>query len=563
MTPSLRMASIILLTFFSISCSHPTDDGIVRGRKAASALMDSVEYLMDDYPEYADSMMQRIDSHSICNKKQRARYALLSTATHYKTYQPFTNDSLISEAVQYFSTSKNLDYRFLSYYYLGCVYMEIDKMTDASKAYAQAEYMVDKIDNDYWKGLLYSQLGLLFNLAIDYNRAEDYYIKSDYCFRQAGKKLHSLHALFNLSWTYSNKAEYDKADSVLCTLENNSILLEDSILYKDWLYKRLSCYVYWNNIDSATRLLNEYDLYVENTSSFGYLIMMARYLNSINDYEKSVFFLDKAMKCYLSVSDSVYLYYESYKLAKNKGQLDKSLDYLQKYSSIQDSDVRNTLMKPILGAQYDIYRTVAELEMIKSRNKTTILISSFTVFFLMVLTLYIIGRYKKREADNRMRDYISTINELTTQISINQDKISNLNSRVREMLRQQFDSSDYLYTRFYEQIDDNKKAERIYRVVKKQLEDFTTSKYICRIDELLDEAFEGIMSRLSSADLDIKEKDLLLLRFVLAGFSAKSIAAILGETHLNISQRKKRMLDKIQLKSPKLMEELRIALNSK
>ena len=131
------------------------------------------------------------------------------------------------------------------------------------------------------------------------------------------------------------------------------------------------------------------------------------------------------------------------------------------------------------------------------------------------------------------------------------------------MLRQQFNPSDYLYTRYYEQIDDNKKAERLYRVVRNQVEDFTNRKNIEHIDELLNETFDGIMSKVLSSGIDIKEKDLLLLRFALAGFSSKSIAALLGETHLNVNQRKKRLLDKIQIKDPKLMNELSIALNNK
>ena len=131
------------------------------------------------------------------------------------------------------------------------------------------------------------------------------------------------------------------------------------------------------------------------------------------------------------------------------------------------------------------------------------------------------------------------------------------------MLRQQFNPSDYLYTRYYEQLDDNKKAERLYRVVKNQMEGFTNRKNIDRIDELLNETFDGIMNKVLSSGIDIKEKDLLLLRFVLAGFSSKSIAALLGETHLNVNQRKKRLLDKIQIKDPKLMSELSNALNNK
>ena len=94
-----------------------------------------------------------------------------------------------------------------------------------------------------------------------------------------------------------------------------------------------------------------------------------------------------------------------------------------------------------------------------------------------------------------------------------------------------------------------------------ELEITTNQKNISRIDELLDEAFDGIMTKLLSSGLEIKEKDLLLLRFALAGFSAKSIAAMLDDTHPNINQRKKRMLDKIQTNAPDLMEELRMALD--
>ena len=109
----------------------------------------------------------------------------------------------------------------------------------------------------------------------------------------------------------------------------------------------------------------------------------------------------------------------------------------------------------------------------------------------------------------------------------------------------------------------DKKAERLFRVVKNQLDGFTNHKNINHIDELLDEAFDGIMTKLTSSGLEIKEKDMLLLRFALAGFSAKSIAALLDETHQNINQRKKRVLDKIQNNAPVLMEDLRIALDSR
>lgn len=537
---------------------------MVRGRRSINTLMDSVECLMDDYPAKADSMMQRIDIQSVKNKEQRARYALLYTATQYKNYQPFTSDSLILQAVNYYSNSINYDYRFLSFYYLGCVYLEMKQYTEASVAMSQAELLIDKIDNDYWKGLLYARLGNIFLEVCDYNRSEYYYKKAEISFGNAEKEQHRLYAIYYLGITKINKMEYTAADSILRLAEKSSLTIGDSIIYDFCLFNRLLNYLYLKEIDSATCLIDNYGLdRGESSDSFSYLTKMSLYFCSVNDYSRSELLLKQAQKCNLSVSDSIDFYYLSYKLAKKKGLFEESIECLQKCISIQNSYIRKILMEPIIGAQYNVYRAETEIESAKARNKITVLTASVIVFLLLIVCITIYSRSKRIEADSKIRDYICTINELTTQISVNQDKISSLNVKVREMLRQQFDPSDFLYTRFYEQIDDSKKAERLYRVVKSQLDGFTNAKNIGRIDEMLDEAFDGIMTKLALSGLELKEKDLLLIRFVLSGFSAKSIAALLNDTHQNIGQRKKRLLDKIQIFAPELMDELRIALNNR
>ena len=556
------MASILLLTFFVFSCNRP-DDGIARGRKAITALMDSVECIMDDDAVYADSLMKSIDSRFIKTRNQRARYALLNTAIEYKNYQPFTSDSLILEAVRYYSVSNNIDYRFLSYYYLGCVYSELDRKVDASVAWAQADLLENRVDNNHWKGLLYYHLGFVFIDNCNYNRAKDYFTKAEIYFEIAGRERFRLYALFNRGKAYLNNLEYLTADSIFDVVEKSASTLNDSYLLSDVLYMKLSCYVNMNEPVLATDLMEKHDLFNVINNSFGGLETLAMYYSSIGDFEKADYYLNQAWQCDLSLNDSIYLYYASFKIAKGKGKTEESMDYYLKYDLLEKREIRKDLSEPVQGAQYDKFRTIAELEAVKTRHKISLLVSSIIVFSLIILFISISSRNKRRQAENRIQDCLSTITDLTTQISVNKDKISNLNDKVREMIRNQFNHSDYLYTRYYEQIDDAKKAEHVYRVVKNQLKEFTSTKNLQRIDELLDEAFDGIMSKLLSSGLEFKEKDWLLLRFALAGFSAKSIAAILDETHQNINQRKKRMLDKIQIQTPKLMGELRIALNNK
>lgn len=562
MTPSLRMASILLLTFFILGCNRP-DDGMVRGRKAITALMDSAECTMDDYPAYADSLMRSIDPNSILSKKQRARYALLYTATEYKSDQVFTSDSLIMEAVQYYSIRNNIDYRFLSYYYLGCVYLEMKQLPDAFVAYSQAEFLVDQIDNDFWKGLLYVRLGLIYDNTCIYNRALEYFILSYQFYESADKNLHKYYSLKWIAQCENNLENYHEADSFAQQVQDWAYENSCFSLYKEAIKTRFHAAFYSDDLD---RINSIYDNYLSPNCIFGNnrydTLSWTLYYIKTKDFPQAEYYLSRANSTWVSSeSDSVYFLYYNYLLAKEKGDTEETLKYLLLYIEKESNCIRKLFNNSILGVQKDYFKTITELESAKTHIRKTRFIASVILLCFIVSISLFVSHKRRRDAENQIQDYISTINDLTTQISVNKDKISNLNAKVREMIRNQFNPSDYLYTRYYEQMDDSRKAEHVYRVVRNQLRDFTNTKNLQHIDELLDEAFDGIMSKLSKTELEFKEKDMLLLRFALAGFSAKSIAALLDESHQNINQRKKRMLDKIQIQAPKLADELRIALN--
>lgn len=562
MTPSLRMASILLLTFFILGCNRP-DDGMVRGRKAITALMDSAECIMDDNPAYADSLMRSIDPSAILTQKQRARYALLYTASEYRNYQLITSDSLILEAVKYYSIRKNIKYRFLSYYYLGGVYKDLNKFTDASIAYSQAELLVDKIDNDFWKGLLYAHSGVVYNEFCIFSRALEYFNLSYKYYMSTEKDSHKYNSLKWIAQTELNLNNYHEADSVAQLVQVWAYENNDLSLYKKVINTRFHAAFYSNDLD---RINSIYDNYLSPNCIFDNnqydTLSWTLYYIKTKDFPQAEYYLSKANSTWVSSeSDSVYFFYYNYLLAKEKGDKEETLKYLLLYIEKESNCVRKLFNNSILGVQKDYFKTITELESAKTHIRKTRFIASVILLCLIVSISLFISHKRRRDTENQIQDYISTINDLTTQISVNKDKISNLNAKVREMIRKQFNPSDYLYTRYYEQMDDSRKAEHVYRVVRNQLREFTNTKNLQHIDELLDEAFDGIMSKLSKTELEFKEKDMLLLRFALAGFSAKSIAALLDESHQNINQRKKRMLDKIQIQAPKLADELRIALN--
>lgn len=575
---------LVILCFLvmSITGCGGVSDGKVYNRNSIKAIIDSAEFVLNDNPAQACRLLESIDANSIRGKELKAYFSLLYTEALYKNYSPIENDSLIMTAVRYYSSHKDKEKLFRSFYCLGCIYAELRCYTDAAVALSQAEGLVGYIDDEFRKGLLYMQMGAVFFDSFDFKRAEPYFQKSVDCYELAGKDYHRVCALGEIGRCRMQQEDYSGAIEYFDKVIGWEGIEEYPENLSQMIINKVTCQILAGNVSIAISEINRTILplgILENNSRS--LAMIARCYIMDHDFEKARLYLNMGWDCF--IVDSINLYYAESLFQDHLGNYEKALYYYRQSIYLQNSQLNLHLDNPVVGAQRDYYRTVSELELIRTRNKDIVITTSFIILSLIVISFYCFSRYKKQQTDSKIRDFLFTISQLTEKESliqetisdlnqrifelsawesINKDKIKNLNIKVREMLRQQFSPSDYLYTRFYEQIDDNKKAERLYKVVKKQIDDFTSPINIARLDVLLNETFGGIMNDLSST-LSLNDKELLLLRFVLAGFSAKSIAALLNDSHQNITQRKKRLLDKIKKTTPEAMRKLDIALNFK
>lgn len=548
---SHRSSSVLLVVFllFSVSCSR-VNDGLIRGKMAIESVMDRVESTMDDDATLADSLIKLIDPLSIRGKEERARYALLYTAAEYKNYQVFTSDSLIMTAVRYYSISHNLDYKFQAYYYLGCVYLELGKQTEAAAAFANAEQLSNYIENEYWKGLLFFRLGMIFFDTYDYHRSEDYYNKAVCSFEKAGKEKHRLYALLNVGNSKYSNEDYKEADSILQTVEKQSIIIGDSVLYNECLINRLSCLIYMKEPNRATSILDNIHIDDESPNYIGYLQTLALYYNSVKDYSKSETFLNKVLSLDLSKSDSILFYYIKYLLANNEGHTVKALDYFRKYTMFQDESLIETLSQPILGAQKEQYRIMAENELLKYRHARLTLILCVVIFMLILVIVLVTYHYKKKRMKEQLFDSLSVVEELS-------GKIEDLKNQVRIQFHERHDLSNRLYSIYFDSESQEKITKQQLNVtINSLIKDYTAPDSVKKLDKLLNEAYDGIMDSLTDPKIGLTDKEVELFRFSFAGLSSKSISVIIKESPQNIYQIKSRLLKKVKRNSEELWIKL-------
>ena len=156
----------------SLSCRHPgpapsqstrtqstrTQSTRTQSTRTVRILLDSAESQLGTNDSAALVTLDSIDATAIGSRKQNARYALLYSESLYKNNIPAASDSLIMIAVRCYSVGNHTEQLFRSFYQLGCIYNEQGQLNDVAVALTQAELLVDRIDDDYRSGLLFTQL---------------------------------------------------------------------------------------------------------------------------------------------------------------------------------------------------------------------------------------------------------------------------------------------------------------------------------------------------------------------------------------------------------------------
>lgn len=568
----LRPVSVlfIILLFIVASCVS---------RHAVVALMDSAELVMNESPEQAYGLMSDIDPHSISGRAIQARYALLYTEAQYKNYINETSDSLIMIAVRYYSNHNNTFYRFLSYYYLGCIYSNSKQYVDAILALTQAERLANEIPDGYYTGLLYSQIGNVFFDSFDYQRAKDYYNKAKYNYDSANKELHKIHAIVDIGRCDLELQEYDSAIAVfkeikvwadandddylsLLSWQNLSMCL---LMDTDKVYTT-------NDIQSLLLQINDTD----NNDPYT-LRLLARYFLKTKDYVQSQSYVQSVLSQAHTVSDTIDVLFLKSQIYKELGNQDSAFYYYQQSIACQNSTLKQLLRQPVLGVQKDYYQTISEVESLKADMQKTELIIIF-LLLLIVITASALGyTIIKRRNDKRNRDYLLVIDELSAKDSMNVVEIENLNSmisklsnindcqnteiirqnnRVHDLFLQQFAPTNYVLTRYYDHISDSRVADRLYKIVKEQMDIIISPKNIVKLDSQLNEIYNDIMSRISVPSVHLSEKDIMTIRLLLAGLSVKSIGTLLDCSIHSIYKTKDRTMAKLKKESYSLYEEL-------
>ena len=395
-----------------ISCNDP---------KPVTNTLHRAEALMNEYPDSAWTLLNTISPDEMGQNRNRALYALLYTQAQDKTYRDETNDSLISVAVDYYRDTDDVRRKFLSYYYKGRVHFTTKDYLGATTCYMEAEQLADEVGDDYLVGLLYAELGRIYNIYYDYPKSLEAYQKAAECYERAGKIRHRNYMWLNQGLVCRNLDRFDESERLLRMVLDSAQGKGDDTLIKSCMGNLVLLYI------EEKRMQEAQELYVAlesvagiNYGSASFKGVLSQMYASKDEYVEAMALLERGWACAEERMDSVNLYMSSSSLLAKQGKNDLAYQELLKGVTLQNKEAKQTLQQPVLTAQRDYLSEKLEFEAYKLRMEKRLRILYILLFALaIVMVVYVLSRKLKKEKEKARK----TIDELNHEM-LQRDKES-------------------------------------------------------------------------------------------------------------------------------------------
>ena len=439
-----NILSILLLLLVFTACKDP---------KAVTDVLNRAEAVMNEHPDSALNLLRTLTFDDFQKEKNRARYALLHSQALDKNYIDVTSDSLISVAVDYYKDKDDVRSKFLSYYYMGRVHANGERYLQATSCLMEAEQLAKEVGDDYLSGLLYSEMGRIYDIYYDYPKSLEAYQNAAECYERIGKIGHRNYMWYYQSAVCRNMNKYDESERLLQMVLLSAQQEGDSELVKSCLGSLVMLFVEQNRLSEA-RDLYEKEMCPsigEDYGSSSFMGTLATMYASEGDLVKAESFLKQGWERAMNHTDSIRLYLSSSEVRDLSNDRNTAYQELLKGVSLQNKETRQALQQPVLTAQRDYLSEKVAFEAYRLRmEKRQNLLSVLILVLLLIVSVFVFYQLLKRNKEKSLQD-IRHLESEKKQVEEENDRISIL----LEQLDRDKKEADFTITKLKNEIVQN------------------------------------------------------------------------------------------------------------
>ena len=556
-----KLITILIVTLSAISCGNIRD---------AHNTLNDIETFINERPDSALTILNSFDTSLLCRKSIWAHHSLLHAQAKDKCYIDETNDSLMTQVVNYYEDKRDKEKLFKAYYYLGRIQYNAGDYATSMLSYTKAEQLIDEIDDDFIKGLLYAQLGMLNQMYYDYTSSMDAYESAQTFYKNAGEIVHQYYIKLNIGQLYQELKQYGMSEKLLCEVmywaydNNYDLLCQEALEFLTTLYDETS------QTDKSNTLLNSQ--YIDICSTSLPIIQTQALSLAKNNDLSSIDLIDKCNLLIQYTEDTISNNYYRYRIYKELGYYKNALDNYEQMIHLQDSTTFSALQLPLQEVKNNYLQAENRYMQLKVKMHKT---QKYFVILILCISICCITLYFRRKIQKKhteMLGYIEvatdlekTLMEKCQEVEDIYNSLDAIDSELKtsegyisEMFYKQYELLNKLTSTYYETHVCNKDMEAIYKQVSLEIERLSSDKKSIRQLENFVNRYKGnIMTTIRTHLPNLHDMDYRLLCYLCAGFSAKAISIFTGDSTNNIYVKKSRIKDIIvELKDEIVKQEI-------
>ena len=560
-----KLITILIVTLIAISCGNIRD---------AHNTLNDIETFINERPDSALTILDSFDTSLLENKSIWAHHSLLHAQAKDKCYIDETDDSLMTQVVNYYEGKRDKERLFKAYYYLGRIQYNAGDYASSMLSYTKAEQLIDKIDDEFIKGLLYAQLGMLHQKYYDYPRSLDAFNTAAKHYELARKTAHKYFAKLNIGQVYQELKDYTAAEVLLSEVMSWSYENDFVQLCQEALEFLITLYDETDQEAKISSLTNS--VYADYCGSSLQVIQIRAYELSKQNNASSIDMLNEADAYLQHTVDTISNYYYKYRVHKQFGQYKEALFNHEQMINVQDAQTSTVLKHPLLSIKNDYIQAENKYMQLKVKMHKTQKHFAIIILCISICCITIYFRRRILEKNTEMLGYIEVATDLEKTLIEKCQEIESISNNlgvigselktsegyISEIFYKQYELLNKLTSTYYETHVCNKDMEAIYKQVSLEIERLSSDKKaISQLENFVNRYRRNIMNTIRTHLPDLTNMDYRLLCYLCAGFSAKAISIFTGDSTNNIYVKKSRIKDAIlKLKDEKVKRDILEAL---
>jgi len=376
---------IFALALTCFSCSQQPD---------AKDMLVQAESMVEQQPDSALRLLQSILFPENLDDSRFNKYNLLLLEAKDKDYKDITSDTIIFAVKDYYLQKKDYPDAAMAAYYCGRLWHERNNMSEAVRAYMEAETLAEKTDNDNLKGLIQANLGILHRKHSSYDKAIEFTKNAVVWYDKAKNYKNEISVLRLIGdcflLTKQNDSAfyyYDKSLNLanLCNIPNLQSAVKQNM---GVAYKEQGLYAKAKNLFSEALVLPN-----DSVEKARILLNIAQVYELENNSDSVNFYIDKAMLLHISnpgLMRSSYLLKS--KIAEKNNQLQEALNDYKEYhnytTKVFSSEKNNELLEVQGKYDYEKLKNTETQFIIKQKNALLLLAAALITAGIFIFLLY-------------------------------------------------------------------------------------------------------------------------------------------------------------------------------